>query len=221
MSILHYFVLFIVLMLSGCGQDLRFQIRFDAATGLVTGDRLTLDDRAIGQVTAVQAEPDGSQLIGVAIAREHAAAATEDARFHVRDDPETQARKRVEMIQTRPGGKPIAEGAIVQGEHGGSPLELFPFGAILKEFGGLLRDLRGQVERFSHDFDSLPDSKEAKTLREEWRKLLEEIQKAQGSAEESLKQEVLPRLQKEMENLRKRLEEMQRASPKRGKPLET
>jgi len=63
MPIIRYPILFILLILSGCSQDLRFHIRFDADSGLAAGDRLTLDDRPIGEVTEVEAAPDGGQVL--------------------------------------------------------------------------------------------------------------------------------------------------------------
>lgn len=212
--------LLLPLFLIGCSQDLHFQIHFDRAEGLTAGSPLVLGEEKIGEVSGVQPAPDRGVLVSVSIQREHAASATERARFYLGADPKDSTRKRIEIVQTEPGGKAIAEGAVVQGEEAEAS-GLFPFGTILKEFGGLLRDLRGQVERFSRDFEKLPDSEEAKNLQQEWRKLLDEISEAQGTAEESLKKEVLPRLQEEMEALRKKLEELQRTAPKQRKPLET
>jgi len=84
-----------------------------------------------------------------------------------------------------------------------------------------LRTLREQTERFRRELENVPDSDEARQLREEWHGLLEEIQKAQSEAEESLREEILPKLEEEMENLRKRFEELKPKDPKRGPPLET
>lgn len=212
-------ILCLCLILHGCGQDLHFKIRFDTAEGLSTGAPLVANEQTVGKVIAVESTPEGSQLVVVEIKRKHAPLATEHSRFYLGADPQNLPGKRVEIIQSTPGGKPIAEGAIVQGSSPGL-LGLMPFGKIIQEFGDLLRDLRGQVERFSKDIEALPNATEAKILQEEWRKLLDEIIKAQDSAEESLKQEVLPKLQQEMENLRKRLENMQRTAPRQRKPLE-
>lgn len=209
-----------LLVLTGCGQDLHFKIRFDEIDGLKAGDPLVLDDQAVGEVLAVESAEDGGHLASVAVERKFAGTATVDSSFYLAEDPEDPARKRIEIVQSKPGGQPLAEGSVVEGSYP-SPFGLFPFGSMLKEFGKTLRDLREQVERFRQDFDKIPDSEEARKLQQEWRKLLDEIRAAQEAAEGSLKKELLPKLREELENIRKKLEELEETSRKKGKPLET
>jgi hypothetical protein len=44
--------------------------------------------------------------------------------------------------------------------------------------------------------EALPRSEEAQRLAEEWRRLLDEIARAQEDAEESLREDILPRLRR-------------------------
>jgi ubiquinone biosynthesis protein UbiJ len=64
--------------------------------------------------------------------------------------------------------------------------------------------------------EALPRSEEAERLAEEWRRLLDEIARAQDYAEESLREDILPRLRDKLEALKKRLEELQ---PKKRRPM--
>ncbi len=124
-------------------------------------------------------------------------------------------------MQTRPDGKPLAEGAIVEGSSSPGPLGPFPIAEILRQIGAALRNLREQVERFRQEFEKVPRSEAAQKLEQEWHRLMEEIQRAQSAAEGSLKKDLLPKLQKELDELRKRFDELEKTGEKKAKPLET
>jgi hypothetical protein len=213
-------LLFFMFFLSGCGQDLHFKISYDDVTGLTEGDPVVLDNQPIGKVTGLEKPPTGGNLVEVAIPRESATAATSEASFVLSPDPSNPAHRRIEVILAGPGGKPIADGSVVKGSYP-HPFSLLPFGELLRGFGDALRDLRGQVEQFRKEFEKLPNSPEAKQLEEEWRKLTDEIGKAQSGTGDTLKNEVLPKLEKELDELRKRMEEMQKTEPKKAKAMET
>jgi hypothetical protein len=79
----------------------------------------------------------------------------------------------------------------------------------------VLRGLAAQAEALRRGLEDLPPSEEAERLAEEWRRLLDEIARAQDDAEESLREDILPRLRDELEALKKRIEELQ---PEEGGP---
>lgn len=85
----------------------------------------------------------------------------------------------------------------------------------LRALAEVLRGLAAQAEALQRALEALPRSEEAQRLAEEWRRLLEGIARAQDDAEESLREDLLPRLQDELEALKKRLEELQ---PKERRP---
>ncbi len=211
---------FLLPFLTACGQDLHFKIRYHDIDSLKKGDPVVLDNQPIGKVTGVEDAKAGEHLVEVAIPRESAGSATNEASFILATDPEKPGHGRIEVVLLSPGGKPIPEGAVMEGSYPG-PLSLFPLGDILRGFSGALRDLSSQVERFRQEFQKLPNSPEANRLEEEWRRLTDEIAKAQSQAGDALNKEILPKLEKEMEELKKRLNEMQKAGPKPGKPQET
>jgi hypothetical protein len=86
-----------------------------------------------------------------------------------------------------------------------------PLGALAEA----LRGLAAQAEALWRGLEALPRSEEAQRLAEEWRRLLDRIARAQDDAEESLREDLLPRLRDELEALKKRLEELQ---PKERRP---
>ena len=85
----------------------------------------------------------------------------------------------------------------------------------LRALAEVLRGFAAQAEALRRGLEALPRSEEAERLAEEWRRLLDAIARAQADAEESLRQDILPRLRDELEALKKRLEELQ---PKERRP---
>ena len=74
---------------------------------------------------------------------------------------------------------------------------------------GLLSD---QVEQFRVQVQKLPQSPEARQLTEQWQRLRDETLKAGSVTEDSVKKELMPRLQREMEGLEQRLRDLQAKS---------
>lgn len=213
-------LLLLVTILQACDQGLHFSIRFDNAAGLQVGDPLVQDDTTVGRVTAIEPQSPQGQLVAVVVERQFAGAATVDSRFYLADHPERPERKSIVIEQSHPGGKALEEGAVVLGSERALP-DLLPFRQILKEFGGMLKDLRDQVERFRQQFEQLPDTPEAHQLQDQWQRLLEELNEAQNSAEGSVKKDLIPKLQEQMDAIRKRLDELRRRPATPHKPVET
>lgn len=205
------------LNLVGCGdRDLHLTLHFRDAGGLVAGAPVVFNNRTIGSVLTVEDAPQGGSLAGIAVARKFAAAATTDSRFYLNDMPGASGQKRIEIEQTTPGGRVLADGAVIEGSDRSAGL--LPFGEIFRQFSDGLRGMREQVQQFQRDLRKLPDSDEGKRLQQEWRRLTEEIDKAQKQTDESVKNELLPKLEAEMERLREGFKKMVPTSPGSGKP---
>ena len=210
----------LILLLYGCADGaLHLKMELEKTYGLSAGDPVVFEIDTVGAVASVESRHPNGFIANLEIPKEKRDLATTNARFRIADRPSVAQRKQVEIIHAGADGTPLEDGATVQGTLASAPL--FPFSEL---FGGMtegLRTLREQTERFRREFENVPDSNEARQLREEWRRLVEEIQKAQSEAEESLREEILPKLEEEMENLRKKFEEMKPKDPKRGPPIET
>ncbi|MBA2592193.1 MAG: hypothetical protein M3495_03840 [Pseudomonadota bacterium] len=102
-------------------------------------------------------------------------------------------------------------GAVVRA----APTSGAPGNGPLRALAEVLRGLAAQAEALQRGLEDLPRSEEAQRLAEEWRRILDEIARAKDDAEESLREDILPRLQDELEALKKRLEELQ---PKERRP---
>ncbi|WP_077728222.1 hypothetical protein [Methylocaldum sp. 14B] len=203
----------LILLLFGCSRDeLELKLQLDAPGGLQPGDAVVIRNQSVGRVTDVEATGQSGYVAKLAIEPGFAAEVTQSARFVVDEDPDNSERRRVEIQPANAGDAPLADGATVRGSVGQTPL--FPLGEILRSFTEGLGILREQVERFESDMRRVPESEEAQKLRDEWARLLGEIQRAQAATEESIKKDLLPKLQQELQQLEDQLRSLE-ATPRK------
>ena len=198
--------------LAGCGdRSLHLKVHYRDAAGLRPGAAVLYEQRQIGRVIAVEPAPQGGFLVGVDVSEKFAAAATADSKFYIAEAKDEPGASLIEIEQSKLGGPVLADGSVVEGSE--RLTSLIPFGEIFRQFSDGLRGMREKVEQFQKDLQRLPDSEEGKRLQQEWRRLTEEIEKAQGQAEESVKKDVLPKLEAEMERLRERFKRVEPKNP--------
>lgn len=218
MPIRHFILAVWLALLGACGGGaLDVNLQLPAAGGLQPGSPVMLDGQAVGKIVAVEPDPAGGFVAKLSIEPESRELATEDTRFVVVRDPADSNRRRVELRPGQPDSPPLADGAAVKGSI--EPEPLFPLGEMLRGFTEGLNSLRGQVERFRSELQRLPQSEEAQRLKEEWTSLQEEMKKAQEATEDTVKKDVIPRLQQEMEALEKRFRELDEAAKPKPRSL--
>ena len=202
------FWLSLSIVLAACGGGaLDLNLRLDKDGGLKAGAPIVVDDAPVGQVLSVEPDPSGGVVAKLKIQSEFRDRATEDARFIVTKDPGHPETVRVELRPGRAGTPLLADGTTVQGSVESEAF--FPFRELLKGFTQGLGTLRDQVEQFRSQMQQLPQSKEGKQLKEQWERLQEDLKKAQEDAEDSVKQELIPKLQQQLEEIHKRFEALE------------
>ncbi|SMF96722.1 hypothetical protein SAMN02949497_4128 [Methylomagnum ishizawai] len=218
MSIRSWLIVLFALSLSACGPGgLHLNLLLDNAAGISPQTPVVLGDRKVGQVTAINPDGAGGYVATLDIADEFRGSATQGSRFAVVRDPQAPDLRRIEFQPGPPGAAPLVDGAIVKGDaESGS---WFPLGELLRGFTDGLGQLRGQLERFRSEMQRLPDSPEARHLQEEWARLKEEMQQAQQSTEESVKKDVLPRLQRELDELDRKFKALNAQPPAKSPPI--
>lgn len=205
------------LSLAGCGdRNLHLKVHYRNAEGLNPGAPVVFNNRPIGSVVAVDADPKGGYVVSIAVADKFAASATVASRFYLADLDMASGTKRIEIEQSTPGGHVLADGSVVEGAE--RITSLIPFGEIFRQFSEGLRGMREKAEQFQKDMQKLPNSEEGKRLQQEWQRLTEEIEKAQSQTEQSVKKNLLPKLEAEMERLRERFKRMEPKTRGAGQP---
>ena len=199
----------LLLTLTACtGGAIHLNLLLNSSAGLTPEAPIVLGNQVVGKVVAVQPDGKGGLVAKLEIESEFREQATQDARFVVVHNP-----SQVELKPGRAGAAPLTDGATVIGSIESD--SIFPLGEIIRGFAEGLSQFREQVERFRSEMQRLPDSQEAQRLRQEWERLAEEMKKAQESTEESVKKDLLPKLQRDLDELQKKFKALDVAPPAR------
>ena len=193
----------VLLLFASRPQDIAITVRFERLSGLAANDRVLFENNAAGEVQAIRYNGDGSYAVAVRIDGGFANAVTEYARFEVHDDAGRPNRKAIVIVLTRQGGTPLADGAVVDGY---SPPELFG-----ERFNQDLREgfdaFKKQIESFANGLKQIPESDAFQDLKRSMGELADELSQTEKSVRQKLKNEWLPRIEQELEALKKRLED--------------
>ena len=198
------------ILFAGC-NTLDITANFKDINGLKTGDPVVVDKTPVGRVTAITPPGNGSYAVSVEIDKEFKAFMTEHAVFHLAPSPETPGRTVIRVTQAASGGSPLQKGAMVQGA--ASP--------PAQGLSGMLKKLETGFGQFLEEMGRIPESEEYKRLESAMDKLAEELKASGKEARETLKNEILPKLRKELDTFKKRLEDGGRELEPLEKQLDT
>jgi gas vesicle protein len=199
----------------GCEADnLNLFIRFDHVDGLKLNDSVIFETNRIGKVNEVTYTKDGTYRVELRIDKAFKNAATENARFFIGSDSQNKGHKSVKMIQTREGGKPLQNNAVIEGSRKSSAI----FERLEKDLENGMDSFRKEFNGFAEELKKIPDSEAFKALEEELADLYDEMKRSGKEVREKIQKEILPRLEQELENLKKRLQE--KGQENELKPLE-
>ncbi len=195
--------------------DLNLKIRFDQIYGLKVGERIIFEQNEIGSVTGVVYEKDGTYLVDVEINDDFKNAVTGRSRFFIVKDPSHSNRKAIEVITVKGEGRPLEDGAVVQGST--------RFSALLSKMEDdvtrNMENLKKTFRKLSEELKEIPEDEDIKRLQKDLDQLLEEMKRSGAAFREKVQKDLLPRLQEELERLKERLRELGRE--KEVEPLQT
>ncbi|MCF8146418.1 MAG: hypothetical protein K9N21_21130 [Deltaproteobacteria bacterium] len=196
-------ILLAVLSLNlGCfSGDLHLKIRFDQINGLKTGERILFEENAIGEVTDVFYEKEGTYLVGVEIHSDFKNAVTGNSQFFIIKDPFTPDSKAIEMVTVKGEGSALEDGAVVQGSTSLS--------VLLDRMGGdiekTINDLKKRFKNFSDDLKEIPENEDVKRLQKDLDQLLDKMKRSGTEFRDKVQKDLAPRLQEEIDKLKERL----------------
>jgi hypothetical protein len=199
------------MMVIGCRSDhIGISVSFDALNGLQREDRVLFENNPAGTIEDLEYRPDGTYMTDLKIDKGFAAALTEHSQFRMIDDPGRSGHKAVEIVLTQPGGKRLQDGASVKGVSDGLLWR--------NELEAGLNFLKDQLDRLARDIQQIPESEAYRRIKDSLSALADEIGRSEEEARRKLKQEWLPKIEKDLEALKKRLQEFGREDEAR--PLE-
>ena len=196
-------------------QDLNLQIRFDQIYGLTAGDRIIFEQNDIGKVTGVLYEKKGTYRVDATIHHSFKNAVTDRSQFFIIQDPSGKGRKAIEMMTVKGEGVPLEDGALIEGSTRLSVL----LNKMEDDVSRSVGDLKQTLKSFSEALRKAPENEDIKTLQAYLKQLLSEMKRSGAAFREMVQNDLLPRLQEEIDKLRQRLKESGRE--KEVEPLQT
>jgi len=204
----------LLIITAGCqATGFNLNIRFGQTQGIEVKDRVVFEGNHIGSVTKVNYTDSGDYIVSITIQPDFTNTATENSQFFIIDDPQKTPHKAVEVLMAAKGGMLLADGATVAGSVKPSPAtDLFNQLAMgwsigMKLFGNQLGDWQKQFDSFSKELEKIPDSEAYKQLETEFERLVEQMKNSGDDVRNTIENEILPRLQEEMDKMKKRLEQ--------------
>jgi len=227
------------LLFFGCDEGpLRVSIRYDTLGELRSKAQVYIEKTRIGHIEKIVSTERGDFLVEVSIDPEHKGAATENSRFFILDDPFEPDRKAIIIEQEPDRGMVLQNGSIVQGEKRQGLLgeilrslneaaeeaseriqvSMHDFKASVSEgtrrldedLEITLDDIDRYLQEFGDSIESYQNEEELEQFRKSLDDFIEEFKSANNDLQNMIKNEVLPQLKKELEELRNRLKKDRR-----------
>ena len=191
------------LVLIGCiGTTHNFKIRFNDIQGLRENDRVFFDKTAIGKVTGIEYTDTGNYLVSVAVEDQFSSLPKASNTFYIDSNPETEGQKAVRIIQIKDGGNIIEKNTIVEGQSKYVAI----YGQIANKFRKNIHVMESEINDFFKGLQYLSESEQIKQIERQLDKILAEIENLSMEMKHKLETEILPRIKKLVEELRRRLE---------------
>jgi ABC-type transporter Mla subunit MlaD len=179
-----------------------FTIRFDDVQGLKKGDPVYFQASRIGKVETVRYTDAGRFRVAVAIDKEFSTAATDASRFYIDRDTEDPGRRRIRIVQLEPGGRPIEEGAVVEGRTKYAVL----YEQFAHQIGKNITVLESGINAFLNDLQGFSSEEQIAEFEKQLDAILADLGHMSREMQYRLEHEILPLLRDKLEELRRRLE---------------
>ena len=211
-----YFLLAMILLLgvASCATQHKVMVLYDRPGSLKPGDRVIWENQTIGSVGDFQANPSGKTVVPLQVKPDFREALTDQSRFLIQADPDRPGSQMVRMVLLSSGGKPLPDGAVVEGSTSFS---------LMIERGsrgiqGIPQFLQDALDRLSREVGRLSDREWQKELERQLDSWTRELKKAGEDTRRYFQKEVLPKLEHAVQDLLRRLKELGKEED--GKVLE-
>ncbi|WP_157678547.1 MlaD family protein [Oleiphilus messinensis] len=202
---IRLFFAFCALALIGCSQqDLHFAIEYDQVNGLKKGAPVTYQSNPVGIVEAIDYTDQGTFLVAVALTSEHVSLATEQTEFVIRNNQSGDGF--VDLIEGSAQGALIQDGSKVKGSTALDALA----GTFERKLGAQLQSFTATMQQAWADLQGIPVEEQIGQLEQQIEHFLNQFESAGKTTQDTLKEQVIPALRAQIEQLRKKLESLHR-----------
>jgi glucose-6-phosphate isomerase len=143
-------------------------------------------------------------LLHVAIEDQFSSLTKDSSTFYIDSNPETEERKAIRIIQIKDGGNIITKNTIVEGQSKYVAL----YGQIANKFRKNVHVLESEINEFIKGLQNLSEDEQIEQIELQLDKILAEIEDLSAQMKQKLETEILPRIKKQLEELRRWLEEI-------------
>jgi hypothetical protein len=179
-------------------------IRFNDIEGLRKDDKVFFDQTAIGVVTNVEYTDTGNYLVKVTVEDQYSSLPKDSSTFYIDSNPGAEGQKAVRIIQIEDDGNKIEKNAIIEGQTKYAAI----YGQIANKFRKNVRVMESEINEFFKGIQNLTEDEQIIQLERQLDKILAEIENLSAQMKHKLETEILPRIKEQIEELRRRLEEI-------------
>ncbi|HKL00968.1 MAG TPA: MlaD family protein [Desulfotignum sp.] len=201
----------VLTLTAGC-TPARFSISFDQVDGLKQGDSVVYENTTVGEVKDISYTKDAVFLVSVEIPETLSDCATEHSRFFIGSAPDKTGAKAVFIEQSAPGGKKIANGAIVAGS------TKTPVDAAATSLEAFLLAMEKNMADMMKKMETVPETKEYQALKDAMAQMEQKLKASGQKMGDTLKNEILPLLEEKLNALSEKLK--QQGQEDKAKSLE-
>jgi len=191
-------------LIAACVGSLGLTVLYDRTEGLKQNDPVLWNEQKIGKVQSLRQNSQGRTAVNLRIRRDFREKVTDESRFLIQNDPQNPGQSLVKMVNLAEKGNPLASGTAVEGS-------TFLSLQLEKTERGLevwREQLERELERWERELSQIPESEWYKELEREMDYWLKELAQAGVETREYFKEEILPRLEESLRELRKRLRQL-------------
>jgi ABC-type transporter Mla subunit MlaD len=190
--------------LIGCNA-LDLTVNFKELHGLTPQAPVILDHTAIGRVKEILPLKDGIYPATLEIDSDFKTLVTDRSTFTLvpgyKDQNLTSAPRTIVMVASRtPGGSPLKDGTVVVGS---GPTMIPP------EVSKLMKNFTEGFESFKEKISNIPETDEYKQFESSIDELAKSMKESGTEVKEQIKNEILPKIEKEFEAFKQRLKDLQ------------
>jgi ABC-type transporter Mla subunit MlaD len=220
--------------------DLTLTAQFNEIDSLATGDRILYHNEYIGDVEKISRTNEGHYAVKLDIDSDYKKQLTAYSIFYIDNDPDRPNQKAVFTEQSKPGGIPLTDNSVVVGldhppflkhmlddlnrkteelasalaEKIGLAKESYKEQSkeLTRQLEEALTEIERKLGELEKEVQTAPDSEEAKALKRKLDKMIGDLETTLGKAATTIGQELSDSLQRSLENLKHRLDELNRGN---------
>jgi len=191
-------------LVAACVGSLGLTVLYDRTEGLKQNDPVWWNEQKIGKVQSVKQNNQGRTAVNLRISRDFREKVTDESRFLIQTDPQNPGQSFVKMVNLAEKGNPLPSGTAVEG----STYLSFQLEKTERGLQAWREHLERELERWEKELSQIPESEWYKELEGEMDYWLNELAQAGVETREYFKEEILPRLEESLRELRKRLRQL-------------